>query len=140
MSSFADSLQENIDLALTDVNEEIMDTFTTFAGYCVERTPQPSMQPERANYSKGLLVNNWFPSFERESTEMSSTVSEYGSGSLDRINTLKSYKIPLYRDYTLYLNNNLDYAVQADEVGWVRTSNYDMTNWAYTRVKAEKGS
>lgn len=140
MSSFADSVLENIDFTLTEINEEIKDTFTTFASYCVERTPQPSMQPERAKFSKGLLSNNWFPSFDTESLSTTPAVSDRGADSLTRLENFKTFKIPLYRDYTMYLNNNIDYAVQADEIGWTRTANYDMTNWAYTKVKAEKGS
>lgn len=132
---FFDSIQQNINQTLQNVNDKInKEAVETFRDV-VKETPNPSM-PDAAFYSKGLLVNQWYPKFGGFSSEISSAKDDYGFNSLDRINVILDGKEFLGKDGEVSLSNNVSYAIQADKIGWYFTAPYAMVDKAIIKAKA----
>ena len=133
--SFFESLQENIQKALVETNNKInKEAILTFRDVVAE-TPNPDM-PDKAFYSKGLLVNQWYPKFGGFSSELTSAKDDHGFNSLDRINSISEEKEFLGKDGEVSLSNNVSYAIQADKIGWYFTAPYAMVDKAIIRAKA----
>lgn len=131
---FTESINNNIKNTLQEINDTInREAVLTFRDV-VKETPNPSM-PNAAFYSKGLLINQWYPQFGGISTKLGTSKDDYGFASLDRINTILTAKEFLGKDGSVSLSNSVPYAFQADQIGWYFTAPYAMVDKALVRAK-----
>ena len=134
-NGFAASIKSNGEAILHKVNKEVYRIAWELFTSVVKLTPSPS-QPGK--YAKGVLANQWYPSVGAASTAVGSDRSPTGSASLTRINTItRSGSAFLGRDNKLTMANNLDYAVQAERLGWVMTKGYHMVGKSLIAVAAK---
>lgn len=102
----------------------------------VQNTPSPVQRG--AKYAKGALVNNWYPlrgnGFSSDSTE---DLSPYGEGSISRIKAVVGGGAEFFKkDGSFTLSNNLDYAYQAEALGWQKTGPYAMVSLSIQEISA----
>lgn len=132
---FAASIRINGNAILEKVNKEVNRIAWELFTNVVRITPSPSYP---GKYAKGLLANQWYPSAGTASNSKGSATSPNGSASLSRINALvPSSNEFLGKDGKLILANNLDYAYQAEVLGWTRTRGYRMVAISLMAVAAK---
>lgn len=132
---FAASIKFNGSAILQKVNEEVNRIAWELFTSVVKLTPSPSFP---GKYAKGVLANQWYPSTGNASAAKGTDRSPTGSASLARINAVvKSSNEFLGKDGKLTMANNLDYAVQAERLGWARTKGYHMVGKSLIAVAAK---
>lgn len=123
MSFFEKSVRAAANKILVEVNlkcyEIAWELFTTV----VEKTPSPS---NPGKYAKGLLVNQWYPQERSASAARGMSKSPSGADSIARIKAMMNGLEFYDRDGRVVLSNNLDYAEQAESLGWKKTTPYRM--------------
>jgi hypothetical protein len=87
--------------------------------FIVELSPDNDTTfPQKANFAKGYLKNNWYPTDGAAfSSDEGSSADQSGSASKARILGLKGSQF-LLRDGTVTLANNVKYAFRAEYDGW----------------------
>lgn len=89
----------------------------------VKKTPSPA-NPGR--FAKGLLANQWYPQERSASAARGLSTNPSGADSITRINAIRNGVEFYDKDGKVTLTNNLDYAEQAEALGWKRTPAYRM--------------
>ena len=96
----------------------------------VTHSPSPISDPQ-AKFSRGLLINQWYPQVGGFSTEQSTATNDYGSSSLSRIKATVA-AMPFYgKDNIVTLTNNVDHAYRAEVLGWPEGKDPN-SNWNWT--------
>ena len=123
MSFFEKSVRAACGKILDDVNQKVYQISWELFSSVVNKTPSPTNPGPTA---KGLLANQWYPMAGGTSASRGTSTSPSGSDSLSRIRSMMNGREFSKKDGLLTLSNNLDYAMKAEEEGWVRTSGYRM--------------
>jgi len=113
--SFESDILAWADKALNKASDNTAQVFSELATATVTYSPN---KPD-AVYSKGLLINQWYPAIgNTPSANKGSSTNLTGAESLSRIKDILAQKPFLGKDNTLSLANNIDYAYRADKLGW----------------------
>lgn len=116
MGQFSDSINKTIQKISLEINDKIVLAATDLFSGVVADTP----------VATGLLINNWFSAIGSYSSSTTATTDKSGESSYTNISAIGASE-PFYnKDSMVSLSNNLDYAYQAEALGWVRTGPYRM--------------
>jgi hypothetical protein len=125
MGTFSDSIKNNIQKILEDVNTQVTTTAVNLFTDIVESTPSPTFNVNHPNFAKGLLSNQWYPSIGNDfSSELTDDTSPTGAASIERVNELQGTTEFLGKDGSLTLTNNVPYAQLAETIGWRKEDGY----------------
>jgi hypothetical protein len=137
MGSFADSIKANI----TQIQQEVNDTITNEAVKTFRDVVSysPSKDFNGAEWATGWVINQWYPSVGRASSELNENRDQAGFNSGDRIAQLIGSKNFIKKDNSLWLTNNVPYVYQVEVLGWPQTDAYAMVDKALTDAKTRLG-
>jgi hypothetical protein len=130
LMSFLDDVKAFQVKALTDVNNSVCNVVNKLCSSIIELSPTP---PGTANYAKGLLKNQWYPSIGMSPSIMLSSSDEpTGSESFDRLNKTIAEK-PFYsKDNMFMFTNNVPYAYRVEMLGWPKDDPSNTSGWEWT--------
>lgn len=135
---FADDVKKFQAKALKDMNDSVAKVVTTMFKDIVALTPSPSMNASNENkavYSRGLLVNQWYPAIKVFDRTTGNAIDDVGAGSYMRIYSILSTQ-PFYgKDNTITLTNSVSYIMKAERLGWDRTGPYAMVATSLVNIK-----
>ena len=116
--------------ALEDANKSVCIVINKLCSSIIELSPTP---PGTANYAKGLLKNQWYPSIGMSPSMMLSSSEEAtGSESFDRLNKTIAEK-PFYgKDNVFMFTNNVPYAYRVEMFGWPKDDATNTSGWEWT--------
>lgn len=101
---------------LSDINKRVNEIAWHLFESVVKLTPSPS---NPGKYAQGLLANQWYARTGSPSSELGTRKSATGGDSLARAKALTGNNAEFFgRDGKVYLSNNLDYAHNAETIGW----------------------
>lgn len=134
MAGFGDSVNLNCQKILERIDKKCYSIAWNLFTTIVHATP----------VLKGELINNWFPLAGNSfSSEITSSLSLSGSGSLTRINALVNSKQFYGKDGVMTMTNNLSYAANAEYLGWPapqwsgKVGPYRMVGMSLAKIAAE---
>lgn len=97
----------------------------------VDYSPSKDSTPE-AYYSKGVLINSWFPSIGKSPSSVVGTVANTnGTDSRERIKAMFAQNPFWGNDNTVTLANNVSWSYRADRIGWPRGLD-PATGWSWS--------
>ena len=115
MSFFEQSVRAATNKILVAVNLQCYQIAWELFTSVVSKTPSPA---NPGKHAKGLLANQWYPQERGASAARGAATNPSGADSITRIRAMMN-GIEFYdRDGKITLSNNLDYAVQAESLGW----------------------
>lgn len=132
-TTFSQSIFKNILKTKQKINEKCYSISRELFFLIVEQTPnEDTGWPQKANYSRGLLINNWFPQDGPGFSDATTSTKDHtASGSYARIQSLRGNQF-FMRDGTVTLSNNISYAFRAEYAGWPQGEG-PHGNWKGTR-------
>lgn len=120
MGNFYKSIDENLKLIQQEINQALLQEVQTTFTDVVNETPSKVIG---APYSQDYLANQWYVSEGAPSTSISSEKSSTAAGSRSRIDSISSWKTFFKKDGSVFLTNNVDYVMNAEEYGWMPDEN-----------------
>ena len=114
MAGFGASVQANCQKLLKKTNDKCLAIAKELFVSIVNLSPSPS---NPGQFADGLLVNQWYPAIGSFSSELGTSESPYGAGSLARIASIDPVAF-LGKDNVVTLSNNVHYAYRAEALGW----------------------
>ncbi len=130
--SFASQIKAFEEKALLAANRSVSNAVEEIFTSAVVNTPSPTSSPTSAQYSTGLLANQWYPEVSSFSGQLSSATNPYGADSLSRIKALSGQQLFLKRDNVITLTNNVDHAQRAEYLGWPQGKGTNGWTWTGT--------
>lgn len=115
MSFFEQSVRAATNKILVAVNLKCYQIAWELFTSVVKKTPSPT-NPGR--FAKGLLANQWYPQERSASAARGAATNPSGADSMTRINAIMNGTEFYSKEGKITLSNNLDYARQAESVGW----------------------
>ncbi len=111
---WASGIKSKMEQQKSQTNEAVIDTVELFGKLLIENSPT---QPD-AVHSTGLFKNSWYVSVNEFDPSIGTVPDSSGSGSLARLDELKSVDWFKTRDGFISFTNNLDYAYRVEYLGW----------------------
>ena len=115
MSFFEKSVRAAAHKVLVAVNLKCYQITWELFTSVVSKTPSPT---NPGKYATGLLANQWYPMERGSSGSRGGATNPSGADSVARIRAMMNGVEFYDRDGKITLSNNLDYAGQAESVGW----------------------
>lgn len=110
--------------ASNSINKRIIYLFTSVVGY--------SPTAPEAKWSKGALIDQWFPSVGKSPNfAMNGSLNYQGANSMSRINSLFSQPLFLGKDNIVTFTNSVSYAYRAENLGWPKGLD-SKSGWTWT--------
>lgn len=114
--SFAEDIRKFVEKSNKEISKNITDTAQQLFTKVVDYSPSYVGTPQ-AQFSKGELINNWFPFVNSMSTGIETSFSDTGESSRMRINSIPADSFDK-KDGYIALTNNTQWAYRAEYLGW----------------------
>lgn len=125
MASFSESVKANVEKVKRENQRKCYSIMNTLFNGIVYDTP----------VLNGYLINNWFTTPNKSFSMATSPLADKrGGGSLLNIQSLDNDNLFYGRDSAATMVNNLNYAINAEYLGWARTPPYAMVRLNLTKV------
>lgn len=133
MGSFSEQIKAWEQKALAVANKSVSNAVEELFTSIVVASPSPISDPQ-AKFSKGLLINQWYPSVGSASSEEGTSTNDHGIESLSRIKAMIAANPFMGKDNIVFLANNTEQAPHAEYLGWPKGEGTSGWKWTGTVI------